>query len=60
MTPKKPIQKLVEKTDKASRKWRDNPHSKELAEEYVKAKEELKESVVSMREALEAIRSEQK
>lgn len=58
MSPKKPIHTLVEKTGKASRKWRENPHSKELAEEYSKAKEELKDSVVSMREALEAIRHE--
>lgn len=55
MSNNKRLQSLIERTDSASRKLLDNPHSRELVEEYAVVKQELKESIVNMRKALEAI-----
>ncbi len=56
-TQKLPIEKLISDTDKMSKRLRENPNCKETATAYEKIKEELRESLVGMRVALEAINS---
>lgn len=55
MSSAKQLQVLIEKTDNASRRFLDNPHSRELLAEYSVVKKELRDSVVTVRKALEAI-----
>lgn len=49
------IEQLISEADKASMRLRDDPASTQRISEYQQAKAELQNTIVELREALEAI-----
>lgn len=49
------IEQLISEADKASTRLRDDPASTQRISEYQQAKAELQQTIVELREALEAV-----